>query len=84
MAHRLLGLSRDVTDAHRFACVEILADLSAQVDHSAGDDRLTEVVVEVLFGVGVPGIEGPDPVVGAVWCCRGAHLATRSDTSEPL
>ena len=64
--------SRDVADADRFPGVEILADLSAQVDHAAGDDRLAEVVVEVLFGVGVLGVEGPDPRCGLP--CRRCSL----------
>ena len=62
VAHRLLGLCRDVADADRLPGVEILADLSTQVDHSAGDDRLAQIVVEVLFRIGVLGVEGPDPL----------------------
>ena len=70
VAHRLLGLSLDVADADRFPGVEILADLTAQVDHAAGDDGLAEVVVEVLLGVGVLGVERPDPLVGCPCASR--------------
>ena len=49
--------------ADGLAGVEVLADLAAHVDRVAGDDGLAQVVVEVLLGVGVAGVERPDPGV---------------------
>ena len=63
--HGLLGLCFDVADADRFPGVEILTDLPAQVDHSPCHDGLGEIVVEVLLGIGVAGVERPDADVVA-------------------
>ena len=56
--HRLLGLGLDVADAHRLPGVEVLADLPAQVDDAVGHHGLAEIVVEVLFRVGVRVLNG--------------------------
>jgi hypothetical protein len=63
VGHRPLRLRLDVADADRLAGVEVLADLPAHVDGVAGDDGLAEVVVQLLLGIGVPGVERPDPGV---------------------
>jgi hypothetical protein len=45
--------------------VEVLRALAAQEDRGAArDDRLREVVVELLLGVGVAGVELADAGVG--------------------
>ena len=65
VGHGLLGLRGDVAHADVFRCVEVLPDLPAQVDGVAGDDGLAQVVVQVLFGVGVAGVERADTGVRA-------------------
>ena len=65
VGHGALRLRLDVADADGLAGVEVLADLAAYVDGVAGDDRLAEVVVEVLLRVGLLGVERPDAEVSA-------------------
>src|SRR5450830_1577948 len=56
--HRLLGLAFDVTDADAFGGIQILPDLTAQEDgRAARDDCLAQVVIDLLFRIGVFGIE---------------------------
>ena len=65
IGHCSLGLGRDVAESNRLPRVEILPDLAAKIDRITGYDRLAEVIVEILLGVGVAGIEGPDAAVGS-------------------
>ena len=51
--HRFLRLGGDITDADRLSGVQILTDLSARWSDTAGDDGLTEIVVEALLRIGV-------------------------------
>jgi hypothetical protein len=46
--------------------VQILRTLATQINRptAPGDDRLTEIVVEILFGIGVLGIELTYPLMG--------------------
>ena len=62
IAHRLFGLSARVPYPDRIA-VEIASDLPPDEDHVAGTHHLAEVVVQVLIGIGVLGIEFAKPVV---------------------
>ena len=65
VGHRLLGLLPGVADVKRLSGLEVLGDLTPQEHHrAAGHYDLAEVVVEVLFGVGVPRVEGTESLVG--------------------
>ena len=58
----------NVADADRFPRVQVLPNLTAQVDRVAGHDRLAEIVVEILLGVRLTGVERPDAAVSGHRC----------------
>jgi len=58
IGHGLFGLAGGIADRHALARVEILANLAADEHHRAArDDRLAQIVVELLLRISVPRIE---------------------------
>jgi hypothetical protein len=75
--HGLLGLSGHIADADPLRSLEVLADPPMHEDHRAlRHNHPANVVVELLFGVGVLGIELPDTLV--------RHLGLPSDQASEL
>ena len=65
----MLGLTYRIAYSYVIPGVQILSDLATQINRVAGDNRLTEVVVEILLGIGIPRIEFSDTPV-----CQGFLL----------
>ncbi len=75
--HGLFGLRGRITYADVHRGVEILAHLAAHENGSAPrDDRLAQIIVELLLGIRVPGVELTDSSMHS----RCPHM-TRSDRS---
>src|SRR5690606_22804753 len=63
--HHLVGLLHRVVAADVLRIVQVLRTLAAQEDRgAAGDHGLTQVVVQLLLGVSVPGVELAVALVG--------------------
>ncbi len=66
--HDLVRLLHRIVAVDARAVLEALRTLAAQEDHApARDDRLAEIVVEVLLRIGVRRVEFPDSLVSH-WC----------------
>src|SRR5918995_1628890 len=63
--HCPLGLAGWIADCDALACLEILTDLAANEYHGpARHNRLAQIVIQLLLGIGVLGVEPAQPFVG--------------------
>jgi hypothetical protein len=73
----MASLSCRVADSNTLRSLEVLADLPAHEDHRAlGKNHLAKVIVELLLGVGVLGVELADLLV--------CHSGSPSDRASKL
>src|SRR5829696_3861111 len=78
--HRPLGLAGWIADRDAVACLEILTDLATNKHHGpARHNRLAQVVVKLLLGIGVLGVELAQPLVGG----HPAHPRSRERRQLP-